>query len=455
MDFLIVFNSKEEMIDFENQGHTLPGGWWLDYMENGKLSIMPKEDGWDTGEWEHGYPNLICGGTVGLSQGFELFMAMPELWRKDYRRVRGDGDVWGYYIGRARQVLNSEIMEKIQSYYGDDEALFYIWTPPPTRPINSQEIVDISGKHPEPIIEGIWGAEETLLLSGKAAVGKSVAIVDIAYKLGNCKTLWGTFPIPRPVTSLIIQSEVSQYALKGRLDKFLKANPDFKNDRVFFLGCSFDSDIQTKGWLNDEKFQKQIVSVIEKIDADVLWIDPLISFNPVDENNNSKMRGVLDSFMDGIKKTGVSVGMAHHMGKTGGTRGASAIRDWAANALELEVDRRESGESRIKVIHDKARNFAEVDPFYLTRTKDLTFELAESKATRQEDERLKCVVDALKKAGGRIEGQGNFTQVISKMKNGVKNRTAVDRIKDARDCGLILELDGGAGKSKIYKFPEK
>ena len=121
----------------------------------------------------------------------------------------------------------------------------------------------------------------------------------------------------------------------------------------------------------------------------------------------------------------------------------------------MEIDRCENQEARIKVIHDKPRNFAKFDPFYLTRTKDLSFELAESKATRQEDERFKCVVDALEKAGGRIEGQGNFTKLISKMKNGVKNRTAVDRIKDARDCGLILELDGESGNSKIYKLPKK
>ncbi len=258
MEYLIVFSSKEEMVKFKNEGHILPDMWWVDYMENGKLSIMPKEDGWEGGEWPGDVPDVIRGDF--FVKPYDVFLAMPEWWRENYNRDRGDGDYYGYWIGSPRGDLNTETMEEISSYWanGDDAQFFNIWTPPPTRPITIHEVVNNPKKQPESIIDGLWGKGETLLISAKAGVGKSLMVSDIALKGGNCQTLWEMFRIPKPITSLIIQSEVARFAQKSRIDKSLKANPDFNHDMVYFLGGAFDSDIQVKGWLDDEKFQDQI-----------------------------------------------------------------------------------------------------------------------------------------------------------------------------------------------------
>ena len=462
MQYLIVFSSKKEMEKFENRGYTLPDGLVVDCLENGKLSILSKNDDWSAGKTRM-YPDVIQGDFSAFP--LKIFLAMPEWWRQDYERDYGDGDVWGNWIGELKKGMSKEAIEELSTaieecYEGWGEKpdkLFFKWPPPSTMPRAAQNIVESPKQAPEPLIDGMVNPRESLLITAAAGAGKSLIVNYLTNASASVENLWGIFPVKKPLKSLIVQAEVSDYAVKNRLEKLIKANPTFKRDGVYFLSDSFSSDVQILGKLSDSEFQKRILAAIEDIDGvDLLWMDPLIAFNPVDENNNTAMRKVLDDFEAVIRPTGASIVFTHHVGKTGkGSRGASAITDWAANILELEEDRQENGEARIKVSTPKLRNFPKFDPFYLTRTKDLSFELAESKATRQEDERLKCVVDALEKVGGRIEGQGKLVDQIIKMKNAPKRRTAVDRIKDARDLGLILEFDSGTGNSKVYLLPKK
>ncbi len=445
MSYVIVFNDKSEMEASTDESH-IPDGVFLDYLDDeGKLSGIK--------HYVEDFPNFLAV-TKSKDMLYKIFSSMPEEWRRDSWE-----DEIGEYIYRIRPTSLTNILQKIEAIKNSDreDVNEYKWKAPTTWAVSNNDIIGYKGESPTPLIDGLLHKGESLLISGSAGIGKSLLVNYLAYAVANIKTLWDQYNIPKPLISLTVQAEVDGHAQRARITKLIAANPEFKSDRVYTLGKSYDFfDCRASGWLDNPEFQASIVDAINASGADILFIDPLISFNPSDENNNTQMRTVLDSFMEGIQDTEVGVVVIHHTKKDGsGTRGASAIRDWTANALELELDRVESGEALIKVIHDKARNFAQIDPFYITRTKGLSFELAESKATRKEDERLKCVIDALTDAGGRVEGQKQFVKLISEVENGVKERTARGRIRDARDCGLIVEIDQGHIVPKVYLFPEK
>ena len=445
MSKVFVFWNQEKMEAFAAENE-VPKGVSLDcFGENKQLTRIA--------EHREEYPNFI------FFDGFEkgcrnIFFGMSEDWREGYAN---DGD--GHYIGvvqseEAISVLRTLRAEAGMSYVYDPYIPRRIWQAPSFSPINVSSLLQMDRESPEPIIDGLLGRGESLLISGPAGIGKSLLVNYLAHVLASGGPLWG-YRVPRPAVSLIVQAEVDGFAQRDRLGRLLTDNPELANDRVFMLGAPYDdAKCRVVGKLDDPAFHAEIVRAIRWSGADVLFIDPLISFNPVNENDNTQMRRVLDAFMAALADTGVTVVVTHHTTKgSGKTRGAGAIRDWAANALELELDRVEDGEARIRVIHDKARNFEQADPFYITRTMGLSFELTEHKAARVEDERLQCVVDVLTQAGGRIEGQRTFIEALAKAKDGVQERTARDRIKDARDCGLIVEMEQGYKMPKIYILP--
>lgn len=385
----------------------------------------------------------------------KIYKTMPVDWQEDYHNPDNpDEETGGMITVYASSETSRSTRSAPRDWRSDPRR---IWLPPSEVPVSLAFIAENKQEAPEPTINGLLGKSETLAIAGTAGIGKSLLTIAMSHSLANNTKLWGKFGIPRSLTSLIVQSEVGGFAQRDRLNKQSTGNPGYKSDQVFILGSFLNPmDCRTSGKLDDPEFQATIRNAIIEVSADVLFIDPFISFNPVNENDNTEVRRVLDSLEYSLKDTGVSIVLIHHSPKgASGFRGASAIRDWAANTLILELDRMEAGEARIKVTHDKGRNFEQVDPFYLNRTKNLSFELAENKSTEKEDPRLECVVSVLKAAGGRIEGQKQFVQLIEKAKNGAKDRTARSRIRDARDCDLIIEIDKGNGGQKLYKLPQK
>lgn len=384
----------------------------------------------------------------------KIYHSMDEYWREEYWN---DSEKYGRFIETCSQRLLSDKLKALQGNHHPSPHLENIWRPPVAVPIDAIKLVSsCEQEQPEPIISNLYGKGEGFVIAGAAGIGKSLLNNYLAHVLATQKSLWGMFDIPRPITSLIIQSEVSGYAQRTRLNKLLSAYPRLKTDKVHYLSSFFNpDDCRITRKLDDPQFQAIVTSAIKEVGAEVAFLDPFISFNPADENNNTAIRAILDEFERIVNEAGASLCVTHHPGKSGhGLRGASAIRDWAANVIELQLDRLEGGEARIKFVHNKARNFEQVDSFYLTRTKDLAFEIGEDKATHQEDMRLRCVIDALKQAGGAITGQKQFTAAVGKLDNGVQERAAISRIKDARDLGLIIETDSGYRNQKIYSLPK-
>lgn len=426
MSKIIIFLNKKSMINFQEENQ-IPNGFSLDYL----LDDLPSRIQEYLKEW----PDFIFHTPITKCMK-KLFFKMPVEWRRDYAWDSENGN----YIAFDRMFLNK---------WNEFDYFPKVWQPPKMMATNNVVIANNKIKKTEPIIAGLLGKGESLLISGTGGIGKSLLVNYMAYVLANQKDLWEKFKIPKPITSLILQSEIDSFAQQERINKLLLAHPEWNHDGVYSVGLTTGSNCQIIGKnLSNSEFQNNLNNIIEEIGADVLFIDPLISFNPVNENDNTKMRKVLDLFMDAIKETGISVIFTHHMNKSGKTRGASAIRDWAANALELRLDGLEDGQARIEVVHDKSRNFEQVNPFYLKRTKSLSFEPMCGDLEEGDIKKMQCVIDTLAEVGGEIEGQLALAKLISK--HGIGNRTALKRIKDAVYFGLVFEDKIGHGLPSIY-----
>jgi hypothetical protein len=295
---------------------------------------------------------------------------------------------------------------------------------------------------PPPLIDGLLERGDSLVLSGKSGLGKSLATLPVACAVAGGRKLFGQFEIKEPAPVLLIQSENSLKAMRQRIDALVetvKGTPDYEPtlealDRI--ATTKVGDDCRYSGDLMDESFLDELREMITAIKAGLLILDPLISFHTKDENDNSGMREVLDRLTMISGETGVATFISHHHGKGNydgafQARGASAIVDWARSVLTMN---RQPHPDRlfIKVDHTKAGNFAPA--------KSLLLEVTGPLIVAVEPDVL-CpphrVAEILDEMGGTAESKNKLVEQIT-AKCTVSRRTALDAIDRAADYGFVV-----------------
>lgn len=230
------------------------------------------------------------------------------------------------------------------------------------------------------LIKDLWPKGESFLLSGEGGCGKSLFALNLALDLvaeGNTKFL-EIFDVIGDNRVLFLQSENSKAMTKARIDIITKKYPVYCNyfNKIRFLGIN--GDIRISGDIVKDKMLKELVySQITAHEANVLIIDPLISFHSADENSNDKMRKVMDSITEVTDKHKISIVVIHHetkdfiKAKKAGGRGASAIGDWAAYSFNLMPPRKKMEYHRLTP--NKSRDLELPSPIQLHLSKDLRF----------------------------------------------------------------------------------
>jgi len=204
----------------------------------------------------------------------------------------------------------------------------------------------------EPIIEGLLDRCESLLICGAAGIGKSILTTNLALYLACPKIsssllsveeaplLFDYWQVPKPTKTLFLQSENSARATKARIEKMIAGNPLFL-EGVDLITTPIDrnNEILIRGAFTTDAFRDDVIALIKESKADVVFIDPLISFHEGNENDNGQMRTCLDVVTEISVQTRVATVVVHHVGKSKkskdifAARGASAIGDWAHNIM--------------------------------------------------------------------------------------------------------------------------
>jgi KaiC/GvpD/RAD55 family RecA-like ATPase len=312
--------------------------------------------------------------------------------------------------------------------------------------MSAEELVQKQIKE-EYLIKGLLEKQGSLLIIGQTGIKKSMLTLHMALTLATRhkdNRLWGIFELPpKRIRTLFIQSENGISATQKRINLMVKSNPDLRNGmrRLFFPDGI--NDCRITGDLRTESFREKIKALIFKTKARLIVVDPLISFNYADENNNTEVRKVLNTLTEICDITKVACIVVHHMGKSSSNdvfsgRGASAIADWANDILILSKADKE-GQKRIKINHAKSRNFIPALPFTLEAPDNLSFRRIESAAPEKD---FQIVIDTLTELGGEVEDQGTFKEEL--VKCGVSSKsTALRLINKAVAAGLIEEDKNG------------
>ncbi|MFH2061067.1 MAG: AAA family ATPase [Pseudomonadota bacterium] len=325
--------------------------------------------------------------------------------------------------------------------------------------VDMEDIADAEYED-NPVIDGLLDERESLLVCGPSGIGKSIFVNYITLLMANPSPtkLWDLFHIPKPLKSVIIQSENGIKSIHRRLNKIFRVNADFRKGAAYVFIPRIRGDCRMTGNLTETDFQQQVIEILKAAQADVLVLDPLISFHGGNENDNAEMRRSLDCLTYICDMADVCCIVIHHVGK-GNTkndvfsgRGASAIGDWAANILIFE--RSEQG-GIIKVTHQKARNFNTIKPFYIQRTPDLQLLRIANPETKQ-DQYVKCVIEILGDMPGRkVNTQTELIEMVQARLN-CKRSTAQTAINKARDMKKIIVIPGGKkGNATGYRLPDE
>jgi hypothetical protein len=321
-----------------------------------------------------------------------------------------------------------------------------------------------------PIIDGLLGEKESLIIVGQSGIMKSSCAYNIALLAGASSdedspiSLFDKFGISRRYTSLFIQSENTAAATQKRIANIIDAAPWLEAglEQVYF--ASIRNDIRLSGPLTDPKFQAGILSLLDKTHADLLFLDPLISYHAADENDNAAMRRTLDCLSAVCDKANVACIVVHHAGKGGvnnqvfAGRGASSVGDWSANILVLSPGpelRREDGSKRfvVEVSHRKSRNYETVEPFFLERINGaLLVPIHPQQLNPERMKRIKTVVEILEEAGGYIDHKEVLVKEVMKRIN--KSRGSAQNAINAACEDNLIRIVPLERKGHGYRLPD-
>ena len=270
--------------------------------------------------------------------------------------------------------------------------------------ISFNEITNAKIKE-NPLIDGIVEEKGSTIFAGPSGAGKSLLANFIALTAGMpaAKVLWGLFPISRPLKSLVLQSENNLIQQNKRLNTVFKVNPELQQGVSNVMTVGIGNDCRISGILTNKPFQNFLLEMLEKSEADLLILDPLISYHEQNENDNVGMRKALDCLTMICDQGGAATIIFHHFNRLNQTRGAAAIRDWCSNMFLLEIEKENGPSTILKTTHDKARNFEKLPVFYLERTPDLQFLKCETPG--KQFKKIDATIAALAKLGGKADSQ--------------------------------------------------
>jgi len=309
------------------------------------------------------------------------------------------------------------------------------------------------------LIENFWPKGEPLLITGSGGVGKSIMTLQIAMDLifPPATGFLNAFKVNEGAHKvLFVQSENTFIGMKKRFATIRSAYsiPDaVLREGIFFLGVN--KDIRSVGDMMSGSFREVIKEKVAFHEADILIIDPLISFHNLDENSNDQMRKLLDQVSLLAEEVHVSPLLIHHHGKmatdsgAGGGRGASAIGDWSPNTWELKFNK---NTKQYSIHHNKARNFMLQEPLTL-ELDHLRFKKVGSKT---QTTNVQYVLTALQNLGGTASSKkdlkAEILKVYSSMNSGetIIEGTANNYVDQAIKSGDIKESPIPGSKSKQY-----
>jgi archaellum biogenesis ATPase FlaH len=349
------------------------------------------------------------------------------------------------YIEAERNAIQGEVQELPPDRHGPQTT-----QETPSKPLITLEQL-LAMEFPETrelIGGGIWPAGTGLMIAGESGAGKSLLLNQLVLSLAMGWNFIG-LKVPTAQRVLVFQAENTLQQDQERYIAQIRgmgitATPP--NIAYFPMVERLE--------LSNQKNRGIMVDAIKSHQADIFFVDPLISFHEANENDNGAMRRVLDYITEIMRKTGAGAGVLHHFGKPTDNgalehraRGASAIRDWCDTMLALTVKKAADGYLH-EITFVKVRNGRQPKPIILERDENLVFQVTEEESRYPPEQ----VAQIIRAKGGRVNSQKDLAAAIQGViKCG--ERTAIKFIKKAVDRQTILAVIGDRDPYKAGPTP--
>lgn len=323
---------------------------------------------------------------------------------------------------------------------------------PPSEFHEIDNIMSLEEDRFEPIIEnGIMPYQSHILIAGESGVGKSLLRLELAIHLAKGYEWLGIFKIPRPRRVLICQWENPEITEKKRIITMCRGLgfPATELTNIRYLPRVKRYNLSLKGE------REEMQAMVHRSGAEVIIYDCLSNMHTEKENDNVKMRMILDSLSDINSACGTSCILIHHFGKPNAEnsvankyriRGAQSISDWAFTiAVYSEVPARKRVLRQLELT--KVRDgFAPKKPY--------VFERDENFLLNQIDPFIECppekIVEMIEKTfNGEAPSIKALKEEIMEFL-GCQPRTAHDFLKNAFDLEYIEKRRGKGNNFAVY-----
>lgn len=200
-------------------------------------------------------------------------------------------------------------------------------------PYKVESLSEIFANPPEEaeflIEQGILSVGGRLLVAGKPKVGKSLLINNLALSLASGLPFLrsGThrgFAVDHPTRTLLLDRELSKYALFKRLSTFTESVPAFKAAEENLL---IDHDHLIR--LDQPNAYDTLRQLIEQNGAEVCILDTAYKFFGGDVESSTSVKKAFQVLDDLIHETGCAFVLTHHLRKSSGGISGKQQQDFA------------------------------------------------------------------------------------------------------------------------------
>ncbi len=320
----------------------------------------------------------------------------------------------------------------------------------PSSFITAEELDAMEFEDVKPIISrGVLPSGERLLIAGEGGVGKSLLRLEIAIHLVMGRD-WLSFKIPTAKKVVIFQYENSDKIEQRRLWMIRDGMGIEKlpTGKLSWIKRKYRYDL-TKVADKDQLLQK-----VKDSQAEIVMYDCLTNLHSANENDNVRMRNVLDSITDIDVICNTSSIMVHHFGKPQEgatsnqyrTRGASSIIDWCGCALAYTKHPNENKVLR-KIEFLKVRDAPDIKPFIVERNGHFVCEIVDMDS-RCPPQKIRQILEEM---GGEVESQKELIEIIME-DVGCVMRSAKTYIEKAVEMQQIYKIDATKGHKKRFSI---
>jgi 5S rRNA maturation endonuclease (ribonuclease M5) len=353
--------------------------------------------------------------------------------------VKPTGDVTDY--------LQNHIIEDLGKLV--DAAPVYV---APYQSLSVERLLNTEYESKPPIIsKGVLHEQDGLLIAGEGGVGKSMLRLELAIHLAMGWPWLDFFEIPRAKKVLIMQYENSERTEKIRLKMMMQGKGI---ERLPSGSLKWINRIrENRPDLTLKTGRDRLFEIIAEEKPEVVIYDCLSNLHSANENDNIKMRNVMDNFKDLDARFNTASIIIHHFGKPSSesntpnryrVRGATAITDWADCVFTYTIKAHENKVLRY-FENTKMRNAQEIKPILLERNGNFLTTIV--------DEDTLCppsrVVEILEHLGGEVTKAKDLLNAIM-FETDCGERSAYAFIKQAEEKRVIIPFK--TGRQKGYKL---